>query len=157
MKIQVITVNNRPPDWAQQACDDYARRMPTDWQLQFKNVKPADRQDGKKAAQYMATEAQRILTAIKGNNGCLVALDERGKALTTHGLLHLIQQENNDKGAITFVIGGADGLAPEIKTACHHLVQLSALTLPHAMAKVLLVEQIYRAAAIASNHPYHRD
>ncbi len=157
MKVQVITVSNRPPEWAQQACDDYARRMPPDWQLQCKSIKPADRQEGKKAAQYMSTEAQRILAMLKGNNGCVVALDERGKALTTHDLLALIQEENNDKGAITFVIGGPDGLAPDIKKNCHHLIQLSALTLPHAMAKVLLVEQIYRAAAIASNHPYHRD
>lgn len=157
MKIQVVAVGNRTPEWAREAYDDYGRRLPGDWHLELKTVKAADRQEGKPSTSYQITEAQRIEAALKGYVGCKVVLDERGKSVRTEELLKLIEVQNAEKGGIAFIIGGPDGLASDLKKNCDAMIQLSALTLPHVMAKVVLLEQIYRCAAIASNHPYHRD
>jgi 23S rRNA (pseudouridine1915-N3)-methyltransferase len=81
----------------------------------------------------------------------LVALDERGKDLTTRQFAALLSEPT------AFVIGGADGLDPAIKRKASLLLRLSALTLPHALAQVVLCEQIYRAATILTGHPYHRE
>lgn len=156
MKLTIVVVSQRPPDWAQTAFEAYAKRLPSDWQLEVKTVKPADRQAGKTAQQNMAIEAERIETALKNTAGVRIALDEHGKTLTTDALLSLIQTQHDMHGGVIFVIGGADGLDADFKSLCPLKIQLSAMTLPHALVKVLLAEQIYRAYSIATGHPYHR-
>ena len=156
MKLTVVAVSHKPPDWAQTAWDSYTKRLPKDWSLDLKLVKPAARELGKTAQQNMLLEAQRIEGAIKDTVGAKVALDERGSIKTTQQFLGLIQQSQDQHGGIVFIIGGPDGLDPDFKAKCHTKVQLSAMTMPHALVKVLLVEQIYRACSIASGHPYHR-
>lgn len=156
MKLTTVVVSQRPPQWAQAAFDDYAKRLGADWHLDVKTVKPADRQAGKPASQNMAIEAERIDTALKNVPGIRIALDEQGKSLTTEAFLALIQAQYETHGGVIFIVGGADGLDPKLKAACPLKIQLSAMTLPHALVKVLLAEQIYRAYSIASGHPYHR-
>ncbi len=156
MKLTIVAVSQRPPSWAQEAFDTYAKRLPADWLLDVKTIKPADRQAGKTAQQNMAIEAERIEAALKNTPGVRIALDEHGKALTTEGFLKLMQAEHDKHGSILFIIGGADGLDKEFKSSCPIKIQLSAMTLPHAFVKALLAEQIYRAYSIASGHPYHR-
>ena len=156
MKLTIVAVSQRPPPWAQDAFDTYAKRLPSDWQLDVKTVKPADRQAGKTAQQNMAIEAERIEAALKSVSGVRIALDEHGKALTTDGFLTLMQTEHDKHGGVVFIIGGADGLDAQFKSSCPIKIQLSAMTLPHAFVKALLAEQIYRAYSIASGHPYHR-
>lgn len=156
MKLTVVVVSQRPPDWAQTAFDTYAKRLGNDWQLEVKTVKPADRQAGKTAQQNMALEAERIETALKGAMGVRIALDEHGKSLTTEAFLSFMQTQHETHGGVIFIIGGADGLDAQFKASCPLKIQLSAMTLPHAMVKVLLAEQIYRAYSIATGHPYHR-
>lgn len=156
MRLTIVAVSQRPPDWAQAAFDTYAKRLPADWHLDIKTVKPADRQAGKPAQQNMAIEAERIEAALKNTVGARVALDERGKALTTESFLDLMQVQHELHGGVVFIIGGADGLDAQFKASCPIKIQLSAMTLPHAFVKALLAEQIYRAYSIASGHPYHR-
>lgn len=156
MKLTVVAVSQKPPDWAQTAWDSYTKRLPKDWSLDLKLVKPAARQMGKTAQQNMALEAQRIESGIKDAVGARVALDEHGSIKTTEQFLGLIQSNQRQHGGTIFIVGGPDGLDSEFKTKCHSKIQLSAMTLPHALVKVLLIEQIYRACSIASGHPYHR-
>jgi len=156
MKLTIVVVSQRPPDWAQAAFELYSKRLPADWSLDVKTVKPADRQAAKTAEQNMVIEAQRIEVALKNSPGVRVALDEQGRSLTTQAFLNLLQTQNDAHGGLIFIIGGADGLDSQFKSACPIKIQLSAMTLPHAMVKVLLGEQIYRAYSIATGHPYHR-
>lgn len=156
MKLTIVAVSQRPPDWAQQAFDTYAKRLPPDWQLDVKTIKPADRQAGKTAAQNMAIEAERIETALKQTQGVRIALDEHGKSVTTEAFLKLLKTQQDEHGGVIFVIGGADGLDSQFKASCPLKIQLSAMTLPHALVKAFLAEQIYRAYSIDTGHPYHR-
>lgn len=155
MKLLVVAVGQRVPDWAQVAWDDYAKRFPPESRLELKTVKTEPR--GSKAlATLLAAERERIEAAIpKGAR--IVALDERGTALTTVALAARLKAWPLENDAVALVIGGPDGLDPAFKQAAHERIRLSDLTLPHAMVRVLLAEQLYRAWSINANHPYHRE
>jgi len=157
MKLLLVAVTHRTPSWVQQACQDYAKRLPADWSLTVQEVKAADRQGGKTAAQNMAIEAQRVRLALHNKPGPKYALDERGQPLSSHAFCELLQRVRLESGHLSLIIGGPDGLDPEFKSSCDGLIQLSSMTLPHALARVLLMEQIYRAWSIANQHPYHRE
>ena len=155
MKLLIVAVGQRVPDWAQTAWDDYAKRFPSELKVELKAVKTEPR--GSKTLESLyAAERERIEAALP--RGCrIVALDERGTNLTTMALaakLKLWQLEADD---VALVIGGPDGLDPEFKKQAHERIRLSDLTLPHAMVRVLLIEQLYRAWSVNANHPYHRE
>jgi 23S rRNA (pseudouridine1915-N3)-methyltransferase len=143
------------PDWAQTAWDDYAKRFPPELKVELKAVKTEPR--GSKTLDTLyAAERERIEAAIP--RGCrIVALDERGTQLTTVALAGKLKTWQLDADDVALVIGGPDGLDPAFKQAAHERIRLSDLTLPHAMVRVLLVEQLYRAWSINANHPYHRE
>ena len=128
-RLHVVAVASNLPAWARSARDEYLRRMPKGYDVKLLEVK-----------KLKIPEKTR-----------LVALDERGKDLTTKQFAALLSEPT------TFVIGGADGLDPAIKARAALLLRLSALTLPHALAQVVLCEQIYRAATLLTGHPYHRE
>ena len=131
-RLRVVAVSARLPGWAEDACAEYAKRMPRGYEVDRIGVK-----------------ADRLRSSLpKGSR--LVALDERGKDMTTAQFASLLKSET------TFVIGGADGLDESVKKDAALLLRLSSLTLPHALAQVLLLEQIYRAATMLTGHPYHR-
>ena len=155
MRVTIVAVGQRIPAWAQTAVDDYAKRFPPDWKVEVKTVKAEPRGSKTVATVYVA-ERQRIEAALpKGTR--LVVMDERGKNLTTQALAQQLGQWQLDGGDVSLVIGGADGLDPELKAKAHASIRLSDLTLPHALARVLLVEAVYRAWSILANHPYHRE
>ena len=155
MRLLIVAVGQRMPDWAQTAWDDYAKRFPHDLKLELRAVKTEPRASKTVAALY-AAERSRIEGALP--KGCrIVALDERGSALTTQALAGKLQQWQLEGDDVALVIGGPDGLDPAFKQAAHERIRLSDLTLPHAMVRVLLVEQLYRAWSINANHPYHRE
>ena len=155
MKLSVVAVGQRVPDWAQAAWDDYARRFPPELRVELKAVKTESRA-GKALAALLAAERQRIEAAIpKGTH--VVALDERGTALTTMALAARLKAWQMQGGDVALVIGGPDGLEQAFRQAAHERIRLSDLTLPHAMVRVLLVEQLYRAWSVNANHPYHRE
>ena len=151
----MVAVGQRVPDWAQTAWDDYAKRFPPDIKVELKAVKTEPR--GSKTIDTLyAAERERIQSAIP--RGCrIVALDERGTSLTTLALAQKLKHWQLDADDVALVIGGPDGLDPEFKKNAHERIRLSDLTLPHAMVRVLLIEQLYRAWSINANHPYHRE
>jgi 23S rRNA (pseudouridine1915-N3)-methyltransferase len=155
MRLWVVAVGQRVPDWAQTAWDDYAKRFPPEIKVELKAVKTEPR--GSKTIDTLyAAERERIQSAIP--RGCrIVALDERGTSLTTQALAQKLKHWQLDADDVALVIGGPDGLDPEFKKNAHERIRLSDLTLPHAMVRVLLIEQLYRAWSINANHPYHRE
>ena len=151
----IVAVGQRVPDWAQTAWDDYAKRFPYEIKVELKTVKTEPRASKTLEALY-AAERGRIEAALP--KGCrIVVLDERGTALTTVALANKLQQWQLASDAVALVIGGPDGLDPAFKQTAHERIRLSDLTLPHAMVRVLLIEQLYRAWSINANHPYHRE
>ena len=155
MKLLVVAVGQRVPDWASTAWDDYAKRFPPELRLELKAVKTEPR-GSRTVDQLMAAERERIEAAIpRGTH--VVALDERGTSLTTNALAARLKAWQLDATDVALVIGGPDGLDPAFRAAAHERVRLSDLTLPHAMVRVLLAEQLYRAWSVNANHPYHRE
>ena len=157
MKITIVAVGQRQPAWAQAAVDDYLARFPPDFKVELKEVK-AEPRSGKgndPVQRLMAAEATRIRSAAPAD-GRIVALDERGADWTTEKLASTLGRWRDDGVSPVFVIGGPDGLDPDLKKASHAQVRLSSMTLPHAFARVMLAEQLYRAWSMLANHPYHR-
>ena len=155
MKCTVLTIGQRLPDWAQTACEDYLKRFPPDWKVEVKAVK-AEPREGKPVAAIMQAEAARMEAALpKGTRR--VILDERGTRLTSVQLAQRTEAWQHDGRDVALIIGGPDGLEPAFRDAAHQRIRLSDLTLPHAMVRVLLIEQLYRAWSINANHPYHRE
>lgn len=155
MKLVVVAVGQRVPAWAQAAWDDYAKRFPPELRLELKAVKTQPRSAAALPA-ILAGERTRIVAAISPGSR-IVALDEHGASVSTMALAARLRQWQHDGADVALVIGGPDGLEPAFKQAAHERLRLSDLTLPHALARVLLVEQLYRAWSINANHPYHRE
>ncbi|MFZ2540876.1 MAG: 23S rRNA (pseudouridine(1915)-N(3))-methyltransferase RlmH [Gallionella sp.] len=156
MKLIIISVGHKMPDWITTGFNEFAKRMPREAKIELLEIKPEPRNTGKTVAQIIEAEAQRINAALPQN--CLsIALDERGAHLTTRQLAEQMQSWMRAGSDIAFIIGGADGLHASIKEAARQLLALSALTLPHAFVRVLLAEQLYRAHSMMHNHPYHRE
>ncbi len=155
MKLLIVAVGQRVPDWAQTAWDDYAKRFPPELKVELKAVKTEPRAS-KTVEQLYAAERKRIEEAIPRGTR-IVALDERGTSLSTVALAGKLKDWQLGGDDVALVIGGPDGLDPAFRQAAHERIRLSDLTLPHAMVRVLLVEQLYRAWSINANHPYHRE
>ena len=155
MKLLIVAVGQRVPDWAQTAWDDYAKRFPHELKVELRAVKTEPRASRTLDSLY-AAERVRIEAAIpKGYR--VVALDERGASMSTVALASKLQDWQLQADDVALVIGGPDGLDPAFRQSAHERIRLSDLTLPHAMVRVLLIEQLYRAWSINANHPYHRE
>ena len=155
MRLLIVAVGQRVPDWAQTAWDDYAKRFPFELKVELKAVKTEPRASKSLETLY-AAERVRIEAAIpKGFR--IVALDERGTTLSTMALAGKLKDWQLSGDDVALVIGGPDGLDPAFRQAAHERIRLSDLTLPHAFVRVLLIEQLYRAWSINANHPYHRE
>ncbi len=144
------------PPWVTAAFSDYAARMPRQLPITLVEVRPEPRSGGKPRDALLRAEAARLNAALPA--GCYrVALDERGSELTTAALARWLERRSGEGRDLAFIIGGPDGLAPAIVNGADMRLRLSALTLPHALARVVLAEQLYRAVSILRNHPYHRE
>ena len=155
MQVIIAAVGHKMPTWINAGFDEYARRMPAECRLLLKEIKPVERSGSKTAETAMAIERERIEAALpKGVR--IIALDERGRDLTSIQLSAQLENWRQDGRDVALVIGGADGLDTEFKTQADMLLRISSLTLPHGMVRVLLAEQLYRAWTITQNHPYHR-
>lgn len=155
MKLHIVAVGHKMPGWIASGFDEYAKRMPPELRIELREVKPELRSGSRAADSVMAAEQQRIEAALP-KNARVVALDERGRDWTTMQLAQALPAWQQDGRDVAFVIGGADGLAPALKSRAELLLRVSSLTLPHGMVRVLLAEQLYRAWSITQNHPYHR-
>lgn len=158
MKVCIIAIGQKMPAWAQTAFDDYAKRMPPEWKFECKALK-AEPRGSTSVEKIKQAEAERILQAIAsmGKDTCVVVLDERGKGQTTQQLAQFMADCQGQGSSVAFIIGGADGLGASVKAAASRQIRISDMTLPHAMVRVILTEQIYRAWSLSVGHPYHRE
>ena len=155
MKLVIVAVGQKVPDWAQTAYDDYAKRFPPELRVDIKTVKTEPR-GSKTLETLLAAERARIEAQIPRGTR-VVVLDERGTPLTTKALAERLKAWQLEGDDVALVIGGPDGLEPAFRQAAHERIRLSDMTLPHALARVLLIEQLYRAWSVNANHPYHRE
>jgi 23S rRNA (pseudouridine1915-N3)-methyltransferase len=147
VRVTIVSVGHKMPAWIQEGVHEYTRRMPPEIRMEIVELKPDRTRE---------LEGERIIAAVP-SGATLVALDEKGRTVTTQGLSVLLSEWMRDAVHPVFAIGGADGLSAAVKERADKLVSLSTLTLPHAFVRVLLAEQIYRAWSILARHPYHRE
>ncbi len=155
MKLKIISVGHKMPDWVEFACAEYIKRMPREANIEIIEIKPEKRAAGNNTENIQSLEAKRILEVAAKDY--LIALDERGASVTTLQLAERMANWLTFGRDIALVIGGADGLHDSVKQRADWLWSLSKLTLPHGMVRVLLTEQLYRAHSVINNHPYHRE
>jgi 23S rRNA (pseudouridine1915-N3)-methyltransferase len=156
MKLWLVAVGQRQPAWADAAYDDFAKRFPAECRLELKAVKAESRASGKNVEAMMAGEAQRIEASIP-KSARRVILDEQGQRRTTKQLAERLHFWLGDGRDVALIIGGPDGLDATLKASADETLRLSDLTLPHAFARVLLAEALYRAWSLGNSHPYHRE
>jgi 23S rRNA (pseudouridine1915-N3)-methyltransferase len=154
MRITIAAVGTRMPAWAEQAVQEYLARFPRDFEVLVKQVRPPPRRQ-QPLAHSLRDEEARLAAAVAGCDR-MIALDERGADWTTQQLAQQIGRWREASQHVSFLIGGADGLSEPLKSRAQLRLRLSSLTLPHALARVVLVEQLYRAWSVLANHPYHR-
>jgi 23S rRNA (pseudouridine1915-N3)-methyltransferase len=155
MKLGILAVGHKLPDWVAKGCAEYIKRMPRELPLSVVEIKPEPR-GSKTREQLLAAEKTRLQAALTGF-ARIVVLDERGDDLTTLKLAQRLEEWMREGGDTALIIGGADGIDEELKRKAHDTIRLSSLTLPHAMARLILCEQLYRAVSVVKNHPYHRE
>ena len=154
MKFFVCAVGHKMPQWIANGFEEYTRRMPHEATIELLEIKP-EKRSGRKVEQLLAAEAVRILAALPPK--CrIVVMDERGRQWTTAKLADSVTGWMRNGGDTAFIVGGADGLDAGIKHLADEVLALSALTLPHGLARILLAEQLYRAVSLIKGHPYHR-
>ena len=154
-RLTLLAVGDKLPAWAEAATADYLKRMPREARVELLTVKP-EKRSGQSADSLKQAEAARLRDKLPAN-ARLVALDEHGRQVSTRELADLLARWLGSGQDVCLVIGGADGLAPAILDKAETTLALSRLTLPHALARVLLAEQLYRAVSLLNNHPYHRE
>lgn len=159
MRLLLVAVGQRMPAWAEDAYQDFAKRFPPELRLELKAVK-AETRGSKTAEQLMAAEGARIEAALQSfaKSGVRrIVLDERGMRRTSVELAERLKLWMGEGRDAALIIGGPDGLHPDLKATADETLRLSDLTLPHAFARVLLAEGLYRAWTVTTGHPYHRE
>lgn len=155
MKIRLIAVGGKMPNWVELGVAEYQKRLPLDFSLSISEVPLANRSKNSPLAPAMEKEAKALLEAC-GKNDYIVALDVKGQTLSTENLAKKFNGVREDGRNISLLIGGPDGLTKACLDAADACWSLSALTFPHPIVRVVIVEQIYRVWSILNNHPYHR-
>jgi 23S rRNA (pseudouridine1915-N3)-methyltransferase len=155
MRLRILAVGHKLPAWVAAGCAEYMKRMPRELPLSVAEIKPEPR-GAKTRAQLLAAEKLRLEAALQGFSRA-VALDERGADLTSLQLAQKLEDWMREGGDTAFIIGSADGIDDEIKARADVILRLSSLTLPHALARLVLCEQLYRAVSVVRKHPYHRE
>jgi 23S rRNA (pseudouridine1915-N3)-methyltransferase len=155
-RLRVIAVGSRMPKWVRESYDDYITRLSPALKVSLLEIDPGNRSGGKSPQKAIETEGRRLLSAVRKDE-YVVALDERGVAMTTREFASWLATRLSDGSDLAFLIGGPDGFAPEVLQRSNFKWSLSRLTFPHALVRVVLAEQIYRAHGVLANHPYHRE
>jgi 23S rRNA (pseudouridine1915-N3)-methyltransferase len=155
VRIRVIAIGSRMPAWVREAVDDYLKRFAASLRLSIIEIEAGNR-TGTSARRAVEVEGERLLAAVRKDE-YVVALDERGKEMTTKELAAWLGGHMREARDVALLIGGPDGFAPEVLARADYKWALSKLTFPHALVRVVLAEQIYRAHSILNNHPYHRE
>ena len=156
VRARVIAVGTRPPAWVREACADYTRRLGSRLKLVWVEIEPGRRSAGQSPHKAIEAEARKLLAALRPDEW-VASLDERGTQMSTRELADWLAGRMREGRDLAFLIGGPDGFAAQIPARSDTSLSLSRLTLPHALVRVVLAEQLYRAVSILSHHPYHRD
>lgn len=156
MKLQLIAVGTKMPDWVTIAYNDYSQRFPKDMPLELIEIPAGKRTKNADIARILEKEGEQMLSAC-GKGNCIITLDIPGKPWTTQALAQQIESWKLDGRDISLLIGGPEGLSPACKKAAQQSWSLSPLTLPHPLVRVIVAESLYRAWSITTNHPYHRE
>ncbi|MCO5108674.1 MAG: 23S rRNA (pseudouridine(1915)-N(3))-methyltransferase RlmH [Burkholderiaceae bacterium] len=156
MLIRIVAVGTKMPAWVGAAVDDYARRIPADWRVEWREVRAEPRGASGHAAAWMLREAERIRAALPAG-ARVVVLDERGRDLDTRQFAQRVAAWRDDARPVAILVGGPDGLDPALARDADETLRLSSLTLPHPLVRVLVAEQLFRAWSILAGHPYHRE
>ncbi len=154
MKLRLIAVGTKSPDWVDAGFTDYARRMPRECALELVEVASANRK-GWPSDRILTEEGDRILARV-GRSDRVIALDVAGSACSTEKLANKLDDWRMQGGDVSFLIGGADGLDRRCLARADETISLSAMTFPHQLVRVMLAEQLYRAWTVLHGHPYHR-
>ena len=154
MRIRLCAVGTRVPAWVGAGFEEYAKRLPHENRLELVEVAAADRRGGAGADRWRAEEAERLRQAATGAR--MIALEVPGRMLTTEQLSERMDDWRMEGRDVALLIGGADGIAPALLAEAEARWSLSPLTLPHALVRVVVAEQVYRAWTLLSGHPYHR-
>jgi 23S rRNA (pseudouridine1915-N3)-methyltransferase len=155
MRVRIIAVGTKMPSWVLEATQDYLKRFPREWAVEFVEIALGHRGKGQDTAKAIAKEGESMLAAIDDRER-VIALDVQGKSWSTEQLSQHMQDWQMDARNVALLVGGPDGLAPECLAKAEQRWSLSALTLPHPLVRVLLAEQLYRGWSILKNHPYHK-
>src|SRR5690349_9677470 len=154
MRLTVVAAGTRLPDWVNAGFEEYAGRLTRDYRLELKEIALGQRSSGS-SSQAIAKEGEKMLAALP-QGAYVVAMQVGGRNLSSEQLAQFLQARARDGRDVVFCIGGPEGLAPEVDARAEFKWSLSALTLPHALARVVLAEALYRAVTIIKGHPYHR-
>lgn len=155
MRTRIIAVGTKMPAWVEQGYKDYAKRLPRDFSVEVVELPMGPRGKNAPVAKAIAKEGQQMLAAIPAGDK-VIALDVKGKPWSTEQLAGNLENWRMDGFNYSLLIGGPDGLAPECLAKADLKWSLSALTLPHPLVRIVLIEQLYRAWTILNNHPYHK-
>lgn len=156
MHIRLLAVGDRQPTWVDDACENYRARLPREWKFRIDCIATARRSRNNKSQDAMLAEGAQLLARVKSDEQ-LVLLDEKGEQYSSQGLATRLSEWQADGRDLCFVIGGPDGVSDACRQRADSIWSLSRLTLPHGLARVLFVEQIYRAWSLQNGHPYHRE
>lgn len=156
MRIRIIAVGSRMPRWVDEAFDDYIKRLGSKLKISLTEVAAGPRGPGRSSEQAIQVESERLQAALRRDD-FVVALDEHGDQFTTRGLVVWLQTRMQEGRDVVILIGGPDGLSKDVLARCNFKWSLSELTFPHALVRVILAEQLYRAHSVLAGHPYHRE
>ena len=154
MRINLIAIGKKMPDWISHGIEHYKKQLPKNYNFTITALESQNRKTIS-AENTKNLEEKLILDAASGSS-LLIAFDERGKQQSSKELSKSIEKWQLEGESVAMIIGGADGLSSELKQKCNLIWSLSNLTLTHSMARLLLVEQLYRGHSLMTNHPYHR-
>ncbi|MGB1412818.1 MAG: 23S rRNA (pseudouridine(1915)-N(3))-methyltransferase RlmH [Candidatus Pseudothioglobus sp.] len=154
MRINLIAVGKKMPDWIADGIDHYKKQLPKNYNFVITTIESQSRKSN--SPEQTKSLEERLILEAASDSTLLIALDEQGKQRTSKELSKSIEKWQLNAESVALIIGGADGLSSELKQKCNLIWGLSSFTLTHSMARLLLVEQIYRGYSLLSNHPYHR-
>ncbi|CBV42080.1 23S rRNA (pseudouridine(1915)-N(3))-methyltransferase RlmH [Halomonas elongata] len=155
MRVRLLAVGTRMPDWVTRGVEEYRKRLPRDFALEIEEISPGARGKNADTRRAMALEAERIRARLKGDE-YRVALEVGGKAWSTEQLAEQTERWRLEGRDVALLVGGPDGLEPSLSAQADQRWSLSPLTLPHPLVRILLAEQLYRAWTLMVGHPYHR-
>ena len=155
MRINLITIGKKMPNWINLGIEHYQKQLPSYYNFTITSLDSQSRKSS--SAENSKNLEAKLLLEASSESTLLIAFDELGKQQTSKQISKSIESWQLEGESVALIIGGADGLSSEVKQKCHQIWGLSNLTMTHSMARLLVVEQVYRGYSLLNNHPYHRE